>query len=65
MNFIYTDEPDQVRVAGVCRLSRDDIPFFGCRNDDLGLGYLLLGQLSVTSELSDASFDAGDSRFDG
>ena len=53
MNLVNNDQSNKVGVTSIGRFTRDDIPFLWCRNDDLSLRDLLLGQLRVTSQLAD------------
>ena len=52
MDFIDTDQLDEVDVAGVGGLAGDDVVLLGGCDDDLGLGNLLFCQLTITSKLS-------------
>ena len=58
VDLVDNDQSDKIRVAGIGRLSSDDIPFFRCRDDNLGLRDLLLRELTVTSQLSNSNVES-------
>src|SRR5690242_4592813 len=53
VNLIDTNELDEVDVAGVSRLTGNDVVLLGRCDDYLSLGNLLLRQLAITGKLRD------------
>jgi hypothetical protein len=53
VDLVDDDQRDEVRVTRVGRFARDDVPLFRRRDNDLGLGDLLLRQLAVAREFID------------
>lgn len=45
MDLINDDEANKIRVGSLRGLAGDDVVLLRGRNDDLGLGNLLLGEL--------------------
>jgi hypothetical protein len=65
VDLVNDDEADEVGVARVGGLAGDDVPLLRGRDNDLGLGDLLLGELRVTSQLGDLDVEGAETLGEG